>query len=96
MPMKYPSHPGSILRGGYLKPLDLNVSEAARLLGVSRQLLHRLLSGRARISAEMAVRLSKAFGTTPELWLRLQMNYDLAQVRLRASEIDVKRYRKAS
>ena len=96
MPMKYPSHPGSILRGGYLEPLDLNVSEAARLLGVSRQLLHRLLSGRARISAEMAVRLSKAFGTTPELWLRLQMNYDLARVRLRASEIDVKRYRKAS
>lgn len=95
MPMKYPPHPGSIVQG-CLEELKLSASEAAKVLGVSRQALYNVMNEQSAVSAEMAFRLSKAFGSTPEFWLRLQMNYDLAQVRLRASEIDVKRYRKAS
>jgi len=57
---------------------------------VTRQALNNLVNGKAGISPEMAVRLSKAFGSSPEMWLRLQMNYDLAQ--LRQDEIEVKRY----
>ena len=96
MPMKNPSHPGSIVRYDCLDPLGLSVTEAARILGVTRQTLNNLVNGKAGVSAEMAVRLSKAFGSEPEFWLRLQMNYELAEVRLRHTEIDVKRFRKAS
>ena len=63
---------------------------------VTRQALNNIVAGRSAISAEMAVRLSKAFGTEPELWLRLQINYDLAQIRQRESEIAVERYPRAS
>ncbi len=95
MPMKNPSHPGSIVRYDCLDPLGLSVTEASRVLGVTRQTLNNLVNGKAGVSAEMAVRLSKAFGSEPEFWLRLQMNYDLAEVR-RHAEIDVKRFKKAS
>ena len=93
MPMKSPSHPGSIVRG-CLEDLGLTVTAAARVLGVTRQALNNVVNGKAGISAEMAVRLSKAFGSTADFWLRLQMNYDLA--RLRKSDIDVRRYKRAS
>jgi len=96
MPMKNPSHPGAIVRYDCLEPLGLSVTEAARVLGVTRQTLNNLVNGKAGVSAEMAVRLSKAFGSEPEFWLRLQMNYDLARVRRREAEIDVKRLKKAS
>jgi addiction module HigA family antidote len=96
MPMKNPSHPGSILRYDCLEPLGLSVTEAAKVLRVSRQTLNYLVNGKAGVSAEMAVRLSKAFGSEPEFWLRLQMNYALAEVRRRGTEIDVKRFKKAS
>ncbi len=96
MPMKNPSHPGRIIRSGYLEPLGLSVAEGAKVLGVTRQALNNIIAGRSGISAEMAVRLSKAFGTEPELCLRLQMNYDLAQIRQRESEIAVERYPRAS
>ena len=95
MPMKNPSHPGRIIRTGYLEPLSLSVAEGAKVLGVTRQALNNEVAGRSAISAEMAVRLSKAFGTVPELWLRLQMNYDLAEIRERESEIAVERYSRA-
>jgi addiction module HigA family antidote len=65
-------------------------------LGVTRQALNNVVNGKAAISPEMAVRLSKAFGSTPDTWLRLQMNYDLAQVRARADQIDVRRFKRAS
>lgn len=94
MPMKNPCHPGSIVRCDCLDPLNLSVTEAARVLGVTRQTLNNLVNEKAGVSAEMAVRLSKAFGSEPEFWLRLQMNYDLAQVRRRAAGIAVKRFRK--
>jgi len=92
MPMKNPPHPGRIVRQDCLRPLGLTVSEGAKVLGVTRQALNNLVNGKSGISPEMAFRLSKAFGSTPELWLRLQMNYDLAQVRRHEDEIAVERY----
>ena len=81
MPMKNPPHPGLLVRMECIEPLGLTVTDAATGLGVRHQALHNLVNGKAGISAEMAVRLAKAFGSTPEFWLRLQANYDLAQVR---------------
>ena len=71
------------------RPLGLTVTEGAKVLGVTRQALNNLVNGRAGISPEMAIRLSKAFGASPEVWLRLQMAYDLAQARQK--KISVKR-----
>jgi antitoxin HigA-1 len=96
MTMKNPSHPGSIVRHDCLEPLGLSVTEGAKVLRVTRQTLNNLVNGKAGVSAEMAVRLSKAFGSEPEFWLLLQMNYDLAEVRRREAKIDVKRFKKAS
>ncbi len=73
MPMKNPPHPGEHLRSDYLKPLGLSVTEAARKLGVTRQTLNNLVNGASGISPEMAIRLSKAFGGRPEVWLGMQM-----------------------
>ncbi len=94
MPMKNPPHPGRIVKQDCIEPLGLTITGAAKALGISRQALNNLVNGKAGISPEMAVRISKAFGGSPEMWLRLQANYDLAQVR--HNEIDVKRYRRAS
>jgi addiction module HigA family antidote len=94
MPMKNPPHPGRIVRQDCLEALGLSVTEGARVLGVTRQALNNLVNGKAGISAEMAVRLSKAFGSSPETWLRLQMAYDLS--RLQARRIRVMRFRRAS
>jgi len=94
VPMKKPPHPGRIVRQDCVEPLGLTVTGAAKALGVTRQAFNNLVNGKAGISPEMAVRLSKAFGASPELWLRLQVNYDLAQVR--RDKIAVKRYRRAS
>jgi addiction module HigA family antidote len=77
MRMHNPPHPGEVLRELCLKPLGLTVTETARALGVSRKTLSSILNGRAGISAEMAVRLSIAFNTTPESWLDPQVQYDL-------------------
>lgn len=92
MPMKNPPHPGRIVRQDCLEPLGLTVTQGANVLGVTRQALNNLVNGKSGISPEMALRLSKAFGSTPEVWLRLQMNYDLAQIREREDEITVERY----
>jgi antitoxin HigA-1 len=93
MPMHEPPHPGRIVRQECLEPLGLTVTEAARVLGVTRQTLNNLVNGRSGVSAEMAVRLAQAFGSSPETWLRLQSAHDLAQVRRRSPEIRVERYR---
>lgn len=89
MPMHNPPHPGLTVRHDCLEPLELTVTEGAKVLGVTRQALNNLVNGKAGISPEMAVRLSKAFGASPEAWLRLQMAYDLAQVQQK--KISVKR-----
>ena len=94
MSLKNPIHPGQVVRHDCLEPLELNVTEAAKVLRVTRQALNNLLNGKAGVSPEMAVRLSKAFGSTPETWLRLQTAYDLAQVH--HEEIDIQRFRRAS
>ena len=74
---KPPVHPGRILKQDCLEPLGLSVTEAARGLGVSRNALSAIVNQRAGISPEMAVKLSEAFGTTPELWMNMQKTYDL-------------------
>lgn len=95
MAMKNPVHPGAILREDCLKPLGLSVTEAARRLGVGRQALSSLVNERAAVSIEMAYRLSKAFGSTPETWLGMQLAYDLAQSRDLDRTIRVERVRTA-
>ena len=92
--MKNPPHPGRIVRQDCIEPLGLTITAAAQALGVTRQALNNLVNGKAGVSPEMAVRLSKAFGSSPEMWLRLQANFDLAQVR--QEQIEVRRYRRAS
>ena len=72
-----PSHPGGILKRQYLDPLDLSVSELARNIGVSRKTVSKIINEKGAITADMALRLSRAFDTTPELWLNMQRNYDL-------------------
>jgi addiction module HigA family antidote len=91
MVMTNPCHPGEIIRDACLVGLGLNVTEGAAALGVTRTTLSRIVNGKASISPEMAVRLSKAFGSTPGFWLRLQLNYDLAQIQKKASRIRVRR-----
>lgn len=86
-----PPHPGETIRENCLEPLGLTVTAAASGLGVSRKALSELLNGHAGVSSEMAIRLSKAFGGSPESWLRKQMLYDLWQTRQRADEIKVVR-----
>lgn len=90
MTMKNPPHPGEIVRDVCIEPLGLTVTQAAEGLGVTRKTLSLLLNGHARISPEMAIRLSKAFGRSPESWLALQSLYDLAQIAEKAASIDVK------
>lgn len=92
MPMKNPPHPGELVRAECLVPLGLTVTDGARVLGVTRQTLNNLVNERSGISSEMAIRLEKAFGTSADLWVRLQTAYDLAQARRREHEIKVKRY----
>ena len=91
MPMKNPAHPGRIVRSACLEPLGLSVTEGAKVLGVTRQTLTKVINGKSGISAEMAIRLSKAFGSTAEMWVRMQASYDLAQARKDESKIKVRR-----
>jgi len=91
MMMHNPPHPGEVIRELCLEPLNISVTAAARALGVSRKTLSALLNGRAGISPEMAIRLAKAFGTTPESWLEQQMQYDLWQASQKIQHVDVER-----
>lgn len=93
MPMKNPAHPGRIVRHDCLEPLGLSVTEGAKILGVSRQALSNIVNCKAGITAEMAVRLTKAFGSTADTWVRMQGAYDLAQVMKNESKIKVQRQR---
>ena len=95
MPMHDPPHPGGIVRRQCLEPLRLSVTETAAGLGVTRQALSDLLNGKAGISVDMAIRLSKAFGSSTETWLGLQTAYDLAQARDHARRIKVRSFKAA-
>ncbi|MBA4173684.1 MAG: addiction module antidote protein, HigA family [Hyphomicrobium sp.] len=84
-----PPHPGIIVRARCLEPNGLSVKDGARLLGVTRQALNNLVNGKAGISPEMAVRLSRVFGGEDERWLRLQLDFDLAQARKRVDSMNL-------
>jgi len=91
MNMHNPPHPGEVLRELCLEPLDITVTDAAVALGVSRKTLSAILNGRAGISPEMAIRLAKAFDTTPESWMNQQMHYDLWQAQQILGDPDVRK-----
>jgi antitoxin HigA-1 len=90
--MHNPPHPGEVIRELCLDPLGLTVTEAAEGLGISRRTLSALLNGHAGVSPEMAIRLSKAFGRSPEGWLKLQLQFDLWQAEQRSGAIRVKHF----
>jgi antitoxin HigA-1 len=90
--MHNPPHPGEVIKELCLDPLGLTVTVAAEGLGVSRRALSALLNGHAGISPNMAIRLSKAFGRSPESWLQLQLQYDLWQAEQRSDAIKVKHF----
>ena len=95
MAMYDPPHPGEHLREDWIKPLDLTVTRTAEILGVARKTVDAIVNRRAGISPEMAIRISKAFGGNPDVWLRMQMDYDLWQAQKNADRIDVERYEPA-
>ena len=96
MSMIDPPHPGRSLRENCLEPLGLSVTEAARVLGVARHTLSRVLNGHAGISPEMAIRLEKAGWSNAEFWLRRQTTYDLVQARRREDQIEMQPHRPQS
>lgn len=91
MPMKNPLHPGRIIRHDCLEPLGLSITQGASVLGVTRQALNNVVNGKSGISPNMAIRLAKAFGSTPETWLRMQLAYDLAVARRGERKIKVRK-----
>ena len=92
MLMHDPPHPGAFIRRQCLEPLGLTVTEAAQGLAVSRNTLSLLLNGRLGISPEMAIRLSQAFGGSPESWLQQQMQYDLWQAWTNRKAVTVRQF----
>jgi addiction module HigA family antidote len=91
MPMKNPLHPGRIVKHECLQPLNLTVKRAAEILGGTRQALSNIVNEKAAISADMAIRLEKAFGGTANAWLQMQNNYDLARARRHEDQLKVQR-----
>jgi addiction module HigA family antidote len=92
MPMKNPSHAGAVIYQGILEPLGLSITKAAEILGVRRATLSAVVNGKASLSADLALRVEKAFGPTVDHLLRIQAAYAAAQIRKRAKTIKVKRY----
>ena len=86
MEMYNPPHPGESLKMLYLKPLGLTVAQMAERLGVARQAVSRIFNGHAGVSAEMALRFARVLGTTPELWINKQRNYDLWHTKQRLKQ----------
>lgn len=91
MSMCNPPHPGEIIREFCIEALELTVTEAAKALGVKPKTLSALLNARSRVSPEMALRLAKVFGRTPEGWLRLQLQFDLGKAEKRVDVSGLKR-----
>jgi antitoxin HigA-1 len=96
MAMKNPPHPGEIIREEIIKSLGLTVTGAAEILGVRRATLSDVTNGKASVTAEMALRLEKAFGVSMDLLLKMQAGYDAAQARLHSDQIKVRRYKPAN
>ena len=96
MSMKKPPHPGRSIKDACLNPLELSITEGAKVLGVTRHTLSRVINGRSGISPDMAIRLEKAGWSSADHWLRLQTAFELAEARARADEIHVERYQPAT
>ena len=96
MIMHEPLHPGLIVKDTLIDDAELTVTEAAKRLGVTRTTLSRLLNGHAGISPEMALRLSKFLGTSVELWINLQAQYDVWQITQHSNDVRVKPLKKAA
>jgi addiction module HigA family antidote len=96
MAMLRPPHPGAVIRHDVLEPLGVTVTAAAKALGVTRPALSNLLNARASLTPEMALRIEKAFGPKMEHLMRMQLAYDIAYTRARASRIRVQRFDRAS
>src|SRR2546427_13022144 len=92
MRMARPAHPGQFIGMEVIEPLDLSVTQAAKVLGVTRPALSALLNGRAALSPAMALRIEKAFGPKMDTLLRMQTAYEIAEARTREADIKVKRY----
>ena len=92
MIMKHPPHPGEIIRHEILEPLDLTVTDAAKDLGVTRPALSNLLNGRSALTPEMALRIEKAYGPRMDHLMKMQLAYDISQMRAREKSIKVKRH----
>ena len=90
-----PCHPGDFIRSEVIEALGLNITKAAEILGVRRATLSALLNGHAALSAEMALRIEKAFDVNMDMLLRMQAWYDASRIRARTSEILVERYESA-
>jgi addiction module HigA family antidote len=84
-----PVHPGAVLKGLYLDSMEITITEAAIKLGVARKTLSQLVNGHMGVSAEMAIRLSKALNTTPQLWMNMQQAYDLWVAEKKSADIHV-------
>ena len=95
MRMHNPPHPGEIIRELCIEPLNLTVTDASKALGVTRNTFSALLNGRSGVSPEMALRLSKVFGRSPEGWLKLQLQYDLWQTQQNVDLNNLKRVKAA-
>ena len=92
MRMARPAHPGQFIRMEVIEPLNLSVTQAAKVLGVTRSALSALLNGRAALSPDMALRIEKAFGPKMDTLLRMQTAYEIAEARDREADIKVNRY----
>ena len=84
--IRRPTHPGSIIKNDYLIPLSVTIKDIAETLGISRKTLSKIINERGSITPDMALRLSRAFDTTPAFWLNLQKNYDLWQAETHSNE----------
>jgi antitoxin HigA-1 len=91
-----PAHPGEVLKELYLNPLEISITDAAGKLKISRKTLSQLINGHSSVSATMALRLSKALNTTPELWMNMQQSYDLWQAEKTIRKVKIQHIRKPS
>ena len=89
-----PAHPGEVLKSLYLDPLEISITQAALNLGVSRNTLSLIVNAKTSINAEMALRLSEALNTTPELWLDMQQSYNLWHAKKNRNKVQVQLMRK--
>lgn len=90
--LKNPPHPGGFVRTEIIEPMELSVTEAAGVLGITRPALSAFLNERSSLSPDMALRIEKAFGVSMDTLMRMQNSYDIAQARQREGEINVPRF----